>query len=393
VIRLTWAQVCARRLERHALWAPARAAPAPGPGTDPVAGVVAGVVSAMCGAHAQIASAAELSIGVRVPGVTRTRVRQALWTDRTLVKTRGPRGTVHLLTATDLPMWTGALSAMPLPPAEQSRDAVLAPERAEQVLAAIADALRDTELTTAELTEQVVARTGPWAGDRVMDAFADKWPRWIAATAAAMRRGIMCFGPNRGRASTYASPARWLPGFAPMDGPAALAELVARYLYAYGPATPAQLARWLAVPRPWAARLFESLAVEPVMVEGDAAWVAAGDTGFPQDLASGVWLLPYFDAYTVGCHPREMLFPGVAAERALAHGQAGNYPVLLVDGTVAGLWHPRRSGRTIHVAVEPFAALSTARRQALDGQVERIGEVLEGTPSLTMGPVGVGPHA
>jgi hypothetical protein len=84
----------------------------PHPGTDRVAGVV----SAMCGAHAQVASAAELSIGLRVPSATRNVVRQALWRDRTLVKTRGPRGTVHLLAAADLPMWTGALPAMPAQP-------------------------------------------------------------------------------------------------------------------------------------------------------------------------------------------------------------------------------------------------------------------------------------
>jgi hypothetical protein len=389
VIRLTWAQVYARRLERHALLAPVPAVAEAETGTDPVAGVV----SAICGAHAQVASAAELSIGVRVAGITRTRVHQALWTDRTVVKSRGPRGTVHLLAAADQPMWTGALSAMPRPPFEQSRDAMLTPEQTERVLAAIADALRDADLTTAELTEQVVARTGPWAGDRVMDAFQDKWPRWIAAMAAAMRRGVMCFGPNRGRTTTYTAPTRWLPGFAPMNGPAALAQLARRYLYAYGPATPAHFAQWLSAPRPWAVTLFDSLDLEPVTVEGLQAWVAAGDTDFPHDQASGVRLLPYFDAYAVGCHPRELLFPGVAAQRALARGQAGNYPVLLVDGTVAGVWHQRRSARTVRLTVEPFAALSPDRRQALHAEVERVAQVLEGMPSLTIGTVSVGPHA
>jgi hypothetical protein len=378
VTRLTWAQVCARRLERHALAVPAD--------------TVAGVVSAICGAHAQVASAAELSVGLRVAGATRATVRQALWTDRTLVKTRGPRGTVHLLAAADLPMWTGALSATPAPPYEQGRD-LLTPEQTEQVVGAIADALRDAELTTAELTEQVVARTGPWAGERVMEAFQDRWPRWIAAMGAATRRGAMCFGPNRGRATTYTSPARWLPGFAPTTGPDALAELVRRYLYAYGPATPAHFAQWLSVPRRWATDLFESLELEQVTVEGAPAWVAAGDTDFPSDGPTGVWLLPYFDAYQVGCHPRELLFPADAAGRALAGGQAGNYPVLVVDGAVAGVWHQRRSGRTVHVTVEPLAPLPAARRRALEAQVERVGQILEGTPSLTVGPVSVGPHA
>ncbi|MET8202867.1 winged helix DNA-binding domain-containing protein [Micromonospora taraxaci] len=381
---LSWAQVSARRLARHRLSAStSRAADA---------GSVADVVSAMCGAHAQIASAAELSIGLRVPGATRALVRRALWSDRTLVKTRGPRGTVHLLAAADLPMWIGALSALPAPSWERSVT-LLTPRQTEQVLAAIADAVAEADLTTAELTEEIVARTGPWAGDLVMEAFQDKWPRWVAAMTAATRGGVVCFGPNRGRATTYTSPTRWLPDFVPMPGPAALAALVRSYLYAYGPATPAQFARWLAVPPGWATWLFGSLDLTEVTVEGTRAWAAADDTVFPDDGPSGLRLLPYFDAYAVGCHPRERLYPGAAAERALNGGQAGNYPVLLMDGVVAGVWHQRRSGRSIHVTVEPLRPLDAGQRRELDEEVERLGDILEGKPTLTIGTVSVGPHA
>jgi hypothetical protein len=76
----------------------------------------AGIVSAICGAHAQVVSVAELSIGLRIAGATCSQVRAALWSERSLVKTFGPRGTVHLLAAQDLPMWTGALSAIPSSP-------------------------------------------------------------------------------------------------------------------------------------------------------------------------------------------------------------------------------------------------------------------------------------
>jgi hypothetical protein len=45
----------------------------------------------------------------------------------------------------------------------------------------------------------------------------------------------------------------------------------------------------------------------------------------------------YFDTFVVGGQPRERLYPGPAATRALTPaGQAGNYPVLLVDGVVGG---------------------------------------------------------
>jgi hypothetical protein len=103
--------------------------------------------------------------------------------------------------------------------------------------------------------------------------------------------------------------------------------------------------------------------------------------------------LPYFDAYLIGCHPRAKLFPGRAAERALTGGQAGNVPALLVDGLVAGVWHQRRSGRKVAVTVEPLIRLSARQREGLTAQAVRIGLILEGTATLTVGPVTVGAHA
>jgi hypothetical protein len=105
-------------------------------------------------------------------------------------------------------------------------------------------------------------------------------------------------------------------------------------------------------------------------------------------------LLPYFDAYVVGSHPRNRLFPAKAVTRALApSGQAGNYPVLLIDGVVTGVWHQRRSGRKIEVTVEPLVQLTAAQRRALENQVARIGEILGGMPRLIVGTVAAGSHA
>ncbi|HET6358633.1 winged helix DNA-binding domain-containing protein [Streptomyces sp.] len=380
--RVTWTEARARRLERQGLAAPAPSSPA-------------GIAAAMLGAHAQVLSAAELSLALRLDGgATRADVREALWNEGSLVKTYGPRGTVHLLAAADLPLWTGALSAIPAGPSPMPTDVRMTAEQTAQVVAAIGDALAGAELTIDELTEAIVARTGSWAGDRVMDAFQDKWPRWRQVMHKAAHRGVLRFAPNRGRKATYTS-----PGVAPMDGPAASAALVDRYLRAYGPATPAHFAKWLAAPKAWADGLFTSLAgkgrIEEVVFEDSPAWVASGDAGFPDERPRGVRLLPYFDAYTIASQPRELLFPGVAYERALAGGQAGNFPVVLVDGTVAGVWHQRRSGRRIAVTVEPVGnALKTAaRRRELELQAERVGEILQGHAELTVGRVTVGPHA
>ncbi|MCX5311017.1 winged helix DNA-binding domain-containing protein [Streptomyces sp. NBC_00154] len=377
---VTWAQANARRIERQGLAAP-------------MASSSDRAVSAMLAAHAQVSSAAELSVGLRLAGATRTDVRKALWNDRTLVRTYGPRGTVHLLTAAELSLWIGALSAIPAGTGPFRKDVRLSADQTEEVLAAVGDALTGAELTIDELSDAVIARTGPWAGDRVMPAFQDMWPRWRQVMHLAGHRGVLCFAPDRGRKVTYTN-----PGATPLDGPEALAGLVHRYLHAYGPATPRHFAKWLAAPNSWAASVFAEQAgtgaIEEVAYEGGGpAWLATGDTDFPAGPARGVRLLPYFDAFAIASQPRERLFPGAAYTRALAGGQAGNHPVLLIDGTVAGVWHQRRSGRRIAVTVEPLSPLTAGQLRELEEQVERVGVVLEGKPELTVGKVSVGPHA
>ncbi|MDO0935998.1 winged helix DNA-binding domain-containing protein [Streptomyces sp. DG2A-72] len=383
-LRISWDEASARRLERQFLANPAKAG-----------GNVAAVVSAMLGAHAQVLSAAELSVGVRTVGVTRTDVRAALWEDRSLVKTHGPRGTVHLLPADELALWSAALTAIPSGPSPFAPSARMTDEQVAQVVAAIGNALDGVCLTVDELSEEVVARTGPWAGDRVMPAFQDMWPRWRQVMHRAGQSGALCFGPNRGRKVTYTRP----PAFDPLPPEQALGMLVRRYLRAYGPATPRHFAKWLAASGGWAGGLFGTLAaageIEEVDFEGVPAWVAAGDTEFPTGgrRAGSVRLLPYFDAYGIAAQPRERLFAGPAYERALAGGQAGNYPVLLVDGVVTGVWHQRRQGRRTTVTVEPLGRLTARQERELGRQVERVGEVLEARPELVIGTVTAGPHA
>lgn len=359
---MSWDRVVARRLERHGL-----AAPLDG---GPVA-----AVRAMVGAHAQVQLAGEVSVALRLPGATRADVQAAL-ADGSIVKTYGPRGTVHVLPAADLPMWTGALSALPLPPMT-----VLTADEADEVVAGIGTVLADATLTVDELTEALGDVVGGWAVERTMPAFQEFWPRWRQATSLAAHRGVLCFGPVRGRRVTYRSPGPVVPS------PEGLGWLLTEYLRAYGPALPRHFAQWLAAPRGTMNELFATADLE----ETEHGWVVAGDTTFPVEPPRGLRLLPYFDAYAVGSHPRDRLFPGRAWERALAGTQAGNFPVLLIDGTVAGVWHQKRSGRRITLTVEPLDPLT--RHAELETEAARIADILGATADLTIGPVTVGAHA
>jgi hypothetical protein len=380
-MKLTWARVIARRIDRHGL-------------VEPVAlEELAGVAGVVGGIHAQVMSAAEISLALRVRDATAADVRSALVEDHTIIKTFGVRGTVHLLPASELGCWAAALSALPARSSFSAETAISAKER-DAIVEAVGEALEHENLTLEELDAAVVDRVGGWAGERVTPAFQTMWPRWRQAISVAGFRGALCYGPSTAKTTTYASPSRLGADLtAPPGDP--VSWLLHRYLHAYGPATPEYFAKWLAVTAGWAKEVFQDRANElaEVDVDGTTAWVSADDTAFASATGGGIRLLPYFDAYSVGSHPRAEVFPGRASERALARGQAGNYPVLVIDGRAAGVWHLRNSGTRAHVTVEPLKPLSARRTRALEQQVERLGEIVGRAPSLTIGPITVGPHA
>ena len=129
--------------------------------------------------------------------------------------------------------------------------------------------------------------------------------------------------------------------------------LLRAYLAAYGPATPAHLGAVAGHVAGVGQELFARADLDEVELEGEPAWVWAGDTAFDAPEPPAVRLLPYFDAFQVGSQPRALLFPGRASRRALARAQAGNFPVLLLDGVVGGVWHQKRSGSKVAITVEP----------------------------------------
>src|SRR5690242_19861915 len=225
----------------------------------------------MHAAHAQVMSAAEVSVALRLPGATRGSVASAV-EDGSLTKVFGPRSTVHLVATDDLAAWVGALGAVPPSRSPFAADVRLTAQQREEVLGAIGEALMLGDLTVDELDREVVTRAGDWAGDLVMPAFQGFWPRWRQAVADAGARGLLVFGRPRGRLVTYTHPARRDPDFRPWPADRALPWFRDGYLRAFGPATREHLARWLVAPVPWCADLF--VGAEEVEVDDGTAWVS-----------------------------------------------------------------------------------------------------------------------
>lgn len=371
---LRWDEVRGRRLARSHLVEPAPA--------DRLVDVVADV----CGLQAQVLSAAELGIGQRVAGVTQSDVRDALWRRHELVKTWSLRGTLHLHPAGDLPLWAAANRARP-----GWDDAVLPggepwPEPVDRLTDAIGDALAAGCLTRSELADVMVARFGEDVREPMMSG-------WGLLLQPAAYRGLLCFGPSRGAQVTFTRPDRWTGRrWADLDPAAALGEVLRRYLRAYGPARHQDVARWLAVDPPLARRVLDSLGdeIEPVDVEGHRAWVRAADDDGWTPVAGSVRLLPQYDCFVIGFHPRDQLTSAAAIARIRSF-RRGRWegvvalPVLLVDGVVAGLWERSMRAARVDIRVEVFGRLTARQRAALDVEAARIGAYYDRAASLTLG--------
>jgi uncharacterized protein YcaQ len=373
----SWDEVCRWRLARHYLSAPAPAAR------------LVDMVRAVGGVQAQILSAAELAIGARVAGVTQQDVRAAIWERRALVKTYGPRGTLHLLPADELPLWMAAMQARAaLGDTPWHEAAGLDPAQAAALLAAIDDALDGRSLPRAELAAEVARRAGAWAEQPLNSA----WGELLAPAAFA---GRLCFGPNQGSHVTFVRADQWIGGWREVDPAAALREVCRRYLAAYGPATPAEFGHWFAL-KPDAARgVLESLgaAVEEVSFAGRRAWMLAADVNAPAPPAPEtgvVRLLPQYDCYVLGCGPRERVVPPAVRARAATHGRgkfegATGLPVLLIDGVVAGLWERRPQGKRLTVRVEPLVPLTRTQEAQVGAEAARLAAFLDTPVDLALG--------
>ncbi len=371
MLSLTWDEVRVRRLDRSRLSMPA-------PRTRLVE-----VVREVGGIHAQVASAAELALSARVRGLTQGHVTAALWEERSLVKTWTLRGTLHLHPADELGLWLAARRAVV---GDWYVHHELTPQEAGVILAAIADALDGRCLTREELVEAVSPHVGTWAREHIGSG-------WGTVLGPAALNGVLVHGPPRGTRVTFVRPDQWLGPQPEHDPPAALAEVLRRYLAAYGPATPREFAQWFGATRfmPKGRKaLLDAVSDElvEVEVEGRTAAMLARKDRAPAAPAS-VRLIPEYDAFVMGFRERDRLFSPDAAARTQAHGKGrlegpGAVAWLLVEGAVAGTWSRKRAGRRIELRVEPFRPLTRAQRDGLAAEAERIGRLWSLEPVLTV---------
>ena len=161
-----------------------------------------------------------------------------------------------------------------------------------------------------------------------------------------------------------------VPGFTPAAEVPERLDVVRAYLRLLGPATPQHVAGYLDAPVTEVRAHWPDDAVE-VQVDGQRRWLLAGDADRLGAPASGVVrLLGPFDLFLQG-RDRETLVADPARRKAM-WPTLGRPGAVLAGGAIAGTWRPRKAGRTLTVAVEPWTTLSPAVREAVGEQAERL---------------------
>jgi hypothetical protein len=303
-------------------------------------GLTAGdVVRHLAAMQAQDVPSALLAFRARSATLTPADI-DAAWQAREIVRTWGPRGTLHFVHADDLP-WVHALTR---------RDTNTLRRLAEEgvtgddLLALITGALAGQgPLTKADLEERLAGRA--------------RGQGLVALVALAAYRGLAVLGPPRAGKPTYVHAADWLgaPIAPEPDRERALKELATRYRRAHHPSTPEDLAAWSGL----------------ALGDARAAWRLTADRE-PPPAAEGavVRLAPAFDEYLMGWRSRD---PILAPEHAKQVFPGGGIlrPVVLVDGLVKGVWG--RKGA--QVSVRPFEELPEG---LLDDEIADVRRFLAG---------------
>jgi hypothetical protein len=299
----------------------------------------------VAGLQAQLGSAPYLGLWSRLEGFRRESLERALLSGKAA---RGVlmRGTVHVVSTPDYGLFAAALDVAPpgwVTP-EADRDAV----RVTAALRAFAAEPR----TRTEALDWLQREHGVDSGDT------------IGVWYALRLRARIAHAPE---SSLWSSPIH-NPRFVAVehedaDPEAARAELVRRYLAAFGPATRAEIAGWSGMKVRDFSHLLDGLAAlrddrGRQLLDLPRAPRPAGDTPAP------VRFLPKFDNVLLD---RARVLPE-EYRKLIVRKNADVQPTFTVDGFVAGIWRAERN----RVVTEAFAPLPRAAKRELADEAARL---------------------
>jgi hypothetical protein len=343
------------------------------------------VAGDLVGLHATDPASVYLAATARMKKSSIAAVEAALYDDRTLVRMLGMRRTLFVEPLELVPVvQSGASRAIAA--RERTRlvgflgDAGIADDpgpwlRKVETAALKALAARG-EATASQLSDDV-----PELNEKLLLSRGKKYEALVSISGRVLlllaAEGRVVRGRPRGSwISTqyrWTTAERWLGApIADLPVEAARADLVRRWLWAFGPGTVTDLRWWTG----WAVgEVHKALAVvELVEVDldgGTTGLVLADDVDRARSPKPWVALLPSLDPTTMGWKERDWYLGDHAAALFDRMGNAG--PTVWCDGRVVGGWAQRRDGEIAYRLLEDIGREATA---AVDAAAEEVGKLV-----------------
>jgi hypothetical protein len=336
----------------------------------------------VCGIQAQIMSAAHLQLWTRNHHVTRSRIEAALWQKRSLIKTSLMRQTLHLIPTGEFPVYVAALKSSRVAAVLRIMARFkISPAEAGDLSGLIVDSLAAGPLTRAAIT----AAVRPKVSRRVRAWMERVW----SIVRIPVSEGVICYGPGENNEATFIRVDQWLGhGIEPVAEEQARMALLRAYLRAYGPATLTDFSHWSGMPaaevRPLPNLLRDELA--EVELEENKCWLLREDLeslGREKPGKNSVRLLPYFDPYMLAHRAKDHLVES-RHYKLVYRNQGWISPVVLVDGSAAGVWVYQRLGKKLKVTIQAFGKLSRPVRSTIAREAACLADFFESTLELVV---------
>jgi hypothetical protein len=341
---------------------------------DPVA-----ICRNICGAQAQIMWAAYLQLWARNHSLTRIEVQDALWKNKTLIKSHLMRQTLHLIPTDEFPLYIAALKSNRVADALRIMARFrITREEAEDLTGLIMNALASGPLDRAD----IAAAVRPKASKRVRKWMGRVW----SIVRVPMAEGLVCYGPGEGNEVKLVRVDQWIKKQKPVEEQAARASLLRKYLSAYGPATLQDFAKWAGISMILVKPLAPELRDELVEVEiaGTKYLLLKQDcSAIKRHTMSDcvVRLLPLFDPFLLAHATKDHLIARSHYKRVWRN-QGWISAVVLVDGEIVGTWTHASRGSRVVVTVEGFKKLLPPVRSSIEQEAASLAAFMKASPEV-----------
>jgi hypothetical protein len=342
---------------------------------------VVAVAGDLAGLHATDPATIVLAAQARMDAPALPALEHALYEQRSLLRILGMRRTMFVVPL-DLAAVVHASTTRGLVPGERRRfvaqlqqggvaeDGARWLEETER--ATLAALIARGEATAAQLAEDVPALKAKIAVAPGKSYGAMQGVSWKVLFLLAADGQIVRGRPQGSWTSTlyrWAPLRDWLPGGLPeLDADAAAAELVRRWLAAFGPGTIADLKWWTGWTMGLLKRALARLDTVEVALDGGATGLLlAGDEAPVAAPAPWAALLPGLDPAPMGWKERDWY---LGAHRERLFDRSGNVgPTVWWEGRIVGGWAQRAGGEIVVRLLEDAGADAAA---AIDAEAQRL---------------------